>query len=51
MRSIRAFLLMARQKLAFVRDSKKKAHSSATALQGFFFGLLSNEDQAERSEA
>jgi hypothetical protein len=35
---------MALQKLAFVRDSKKKARNSAPALQDFFFGLLSKED-------
>jgi hypothetical protein len=41
-----------RQKLAFVRISNKKPRAADEGgCQGFFFGLLSKEDQAERSEA
>ena len=47
----RLFCFQTRQKLAFVRAANNKARSSASALQGFFFGLLPTEDQAERSEA
>jgi len=47
MRSIRALLFSDRQKLAFVRAGNNKARNSALALQGFFFGLLPPEDQAE----
>jgi hypothetical protein len=49
MRSIRAFLFSARAELAQARDGNKKAHSSASALLGFFLGLLPQEDR-ERSE-
>jgi len=44
-------LFTARAGLARARDGNKKARSSASALQGFFFGLLPKEDQAEHSEA
>jgi hypothetical protein len=33
------------------RDENNKARSHAPAWQGFFFGLLTKEDQAKRSEA
>jgi hypothetical protein len=47
----RALLFAVSQKLAFVRAANNKARSHAPAWQGFFFGLLPEMDQAERSEA